>query len=169
MSHSQTRLAPAERRAWRGLTSLNAALLRRLGRELHRDTGLSAPEYEVLVNLDKAPDAQMRVLELASAMQWEKSRLSKQLGRMVDRGLLVRRPCPTDQRGSVIVLTDNGRDAFVEAERIHLAHVRGLLFDALDTEQLDTFGEIAETVLAHIDAADRQRDTRDDKIPTRPR
>ncbi|HEX8106045.1 MAG TPA: MarR family transcriptional regulator [Solirubrobacteraceae bacterium] len=151
MSASQTRLAAAERRALRGLMTLNAAFLRRLARELQRDSGLSAPEYEVLVNMDKAPENRMRVLELALKMQWEKSRLSKQISRMIDRGYLAREACPTDQRGSVIVLTDAGRDAFVEAERIHLSHVRELFFDALSTEQLNTLGELAETVVAHID------------------
>lgn len=156
MSASKTRLAPAERRALRGVMALNAAFLRRLARQLQRDSGLSAPEYEVLVNLDKAPGNRMRVLELAQGMQWEKSRLSKQISRMIERGLLARETCPTDQRGAVIVLTGAGREAFVEAERIHLAHVRDLFFDALTTEQLDALGELAETVLAHIDALDAQ-------------
>lgn len=160
MSSSQIRLAPAERRAWRGLVGLSAELLRRVDRQLQRDSGFSVPEYEVLVNLDKAPGNAMRVLELAATMQWEKSRLSKQLARMVDRGLVTRQPCPTDLRGAVIVLTDAGRDAFVEAERHHLAYVRELFLDALDPQQLEDLGELAETVLAHIEAHDHKEHPR---------
>jgi hypothetical protein len=90
-------------------------------------------------------------------MQWEKSGLSKHLGRMVGRGLLARERCATDQRGAVIVLTETGLRAFVSAQRIHLAHVREL-FDVLSTEQLNALGELAEIILAHIDAIDRDHD-----------
>ena len=55
-------------------------------------------------------------------------------------------------------LTDTGRHAFAGAQPVHLTHLRTLLFDALSTEQLDTFGELAEIILAHIDALDRDRD-----------
>src|SRR6188472_3564438 len=100
----------------------------------------------------------MRELELATTIQWEKSRLSKHLGRMVGRGLLARERCATDQRGAVIIRTETGLRAFVSAQRIHLAHVRELLFDAVSTEELQRLGELAEIVLAHIDAIDRDHD-----------
>jgi DNA-binding MarR family transcriptional regulator len=103
----------------------------------------------------------MRVLELAATLQWEKSRVSKHLGRMVARGLLTREPCATDQRGAVIVLTDTGRRAFAGAQPVHLTHLRKLLIDALSTEQLNTFGELAEIILTHIDALDRDHDGED--------
>ena len=82
------------------------------------------------------------------------SRLSKHLRRMGGRGLVAREHCAADQRGAVIVLTQHGRDAFATARGFHLGHVRELLFDALTTEQLDAFGELAETILEHIDAID---------------
>ncbi len=128
--------------------------MRPLGRRLQRATGLSTAEYEVLVNLDKAPCGELRVLELAAAMEWEKSRLSKQIGRMVDRGLVARQPCPTDQRGALLALTGAGRDAFVAAEQVHLEHVRELFFDALEPDELVALGDIAAKVLAHVEAAD---------------
>jgi DNA-binding MarR family transcriptional regulator len=103
----------------------------------------------------------MRVRELAATLQWEKSRVSKHLGRMVARGLLAREPCATDQRGAVIVLTDTGRRAFAGAQPVHLTHLRKLLIDALSTEQLNTFGELAEIILTHIDALDRDHDGED--------
>lgn len=147
-------LAPAERRAWRGITTINAKLLRRLSRQLQRDSGLSSADYEVCVNLDKAEGGRMRVLELATVMEWEKSRLSKHLSRMVQRGHLARERCATDSRGAVVVLTPAGRSAFTAAEPIHLAHVRDLFLDALTPEQLEVLGDVSDSVLGHIAAID---------------
>lgn len=43
--------------------------------------GLSAADYEILVNLSEAPTACMRSFELCESTQWEKSRLSHHLKR----------------------------------------------------------------------------------------
>jgi DNA-binding MarR family transcriptional regulator len=155
MGRDPRRLTPAERRAWAGLIRLTLPLIRRLGRELQRDSGLSGPDYEVLVSLDNAPEGRMRVLELAAAMEWEKSRLSKHLSRMVARGHVTREPVEDDSRGAAIVITDAGRRAFEKAEPIHLDHVRELFLSALTRKQLEAFGELMDTVLAHIEAIDR--------------
>jgi DNA-binding MarR family transcriptional regulator len=147
--------------ASRRTAALNVTLLHRIDRQLQRDSGLSAADYVVLASLNKSERGRMRVLELAATLQWEKSRVSKHLGRMVARGLLTREPCATDQRGAVIVLTDTGRRAFAGAQPVHLTHLRKLLIDALSTEQLNTFGELAEIILTHIDALDRDHDGED--------
>jgi DNA-binding MarR family transcriptional regulator len=149
------RLTDRQRRALRGLVGLNAALIRRLARELQRDSGLSDADYEVLVNLTNAPGNRQRAFELGATMNWEKSRLSKHLTRMETRGLVAREPCPADSRGAFIVLTEAGRAAFAQAEPLHLEHVRQLLFAALTDEQLDALGDIAAAVFAHLDGIDR--------------
>ena len=46
----------------------------------------------------------MRVLELARALGWEKSRLSHQLTRMQQRGLVERSNCSEDRRGAFVVV-----------------------------------------------------------------
>ncbi|HEV8297656.1 MAG TPA: MarR family transcriptional regulator, partial [Acidimicrobiales bacterium] len=94
-----------ENRAWRGLQQVRAQLGGRLGRQLQRDTGLSAADYEVLVNLSEAPKGRLRSYELSNALQWEKSRLSHHLTRMQRRGLVDREGCATDARGAFILIT----------------------------------------------------------------
>ena len=41
-------------------------------------------------------------------MEWEKSRTSHHIARMVKRGLVVRDKCPEDGRGTFVVVTDGG-------------------------------------------------------------
>ena len=122
----------------------------RTARELQRESGLSGPDYEVLVNLSEAPNGRLRAFELGRATQWEKSRLSHHISRMVDRGLVRRESCPTDSRGAFVALTAAGRKAIDAAAPLHVEHVRRLFIDSLTPEQLDALAEISEAVLAKL-------------------
>jgi DNA-binding MarR family transcriptional regulator len=136
-----------EARAWRGFISMQTQLLRRLARQMQHDDGLSEADFEVLVRLSEAPEGRQRVFELGQATQWEKSRLSHHLSRMVQRGLVVRETCPTDSRGAFVKLTEAGRRAIEDAAPRHVAHVRRWFIDALSPEQLDALAGIAHDVL----------------------
>jgi DNA-binding MarR family transcriptional regulator len=139
-----------EARAWRGFISMQSQLLRRLSRELQRDSSLSEADFEVLVQLSEAPDGRQRLFELGRATQWEKSRLSHHLSRMAQRGLVVRETCPTDSRGAFVRLTEEGRAAIEEAAPKHVEHVRRWFIDVLGPVQLDTLAAISEKVLAGL-------------------
>ena len=67
------------------------------------DSGLTATDYEILAVLSEHPAGRMPAQELCSLLQWEKSRLSHHLTRMVERGLVTREACPTDNRGTYVV------------------------------------------------------------------
>jgi DNA-binding MarR family transcriptional regulator len=140
-----------EARAWRGYTRLRVQLQARLARELARHSGLSDPDYSVLVNLSEAPQGRLRAFELGRALQWEKSRLSHHLKRMGKRGLVAREHCESDARGSFVVITPEGRAAIEAAAPAHVEDVRRHLIDVLDDDQLDALADIAETVLANLD------------------
>jgi len=126
-------------------------LTRQVARDLQHETGLSAADYEVLVQLSEAPSGRLRAFELGGVTQWEKSRLSHHISRMVDRGLVKREACPTDNRGAFIVMTAAGRKAIEAAAPRHVEHVRRWFIDSLTPDQLDALAEISETVLANLD------------------
>jgi DNA-binding MarR family transcriptional regulator len=147
-------LTDREQRAWRAYIDMNSRLAARLNRELQDEFGLSIADFSVLVQISEHVDARMRVLELARALRWEKSRLSHQLSRMQQRGLVVRSDCSEDRRGAFIMLTDRGREAVERAAPRHVEAVRQYLFDALTGEQVDTLDAIAGVVVARLDAAD---------------
>jgi DNA-binding MarR family transcriptional regulator len=122
----------------------------RIAQAIQHDTGLSGADYEVLVNLSEAPAGRMRAFELGRATQWEKSRLSHHITRMVERGLVQRESCPTDNRGAFVVLTPSGRSAIEAAAPKHVEHVRRWFIDSLTPEQLDALAEISETITAKL-------------------
>ena len=140
-----------EQRAWRSYLAMQTRLQARLNRQLQADAGMSLADFDVLVALTDRPDVQIRVLELAEALQWEKSRLSHHLARMERRGLIERQDCADDARGAFVVLTDVGRRAIDRAAPAHVETVRTLVFDGLDPDQVDTLADIAEGVLNRID------------------
>jgi DNA-binding MarR family transcriptional regulator len=142
-----------EQRAWRAYLAMQSRLQARLNRQLQSDADLSLADFDVLVALTDRPDVQARVLELAEALQWEKSRLSHHLARMQRRGLIERQECPEDGRGAFVVLTDEGRAAIERAAPAHVDTVRALVFDGLDPDQVDTLADIAKSVLNRIDPA----------------
>ena len=139
-----------EQRAWRGLLNMHAQLTLELGRQLQRDTDLSTADYGVLVHLSEAPDHELRAFELGDALQWEKSRLSHQLKRMEQRGLVERRACPTDARGAHVAITPVGLRTIEQAAPAHVEQIRLLFFDAITTDQVEQLATIAEAVLANL-------------------
>lgn len=148
---SETRwLTRSEDRAWRGYRRMRALLDLRVNRDLGQDTGLSEADYDVLSNVSESPDRALRVSELAARMLWTSTRVSHHVRRMERRGLVARSDCADDARGAVVVLTEEGWRAIVEAAPDHVRSVRENFVDLLTPEQVQTLGDIAEVVIEHL-------------------
>jgi DNA-binding MarR family transcriptional regulator len=121
-----------------------------MARDLLETSGLSVPDYDVLSTLSNAEGYRQQLTRLAARMLWSKSRLSRHIGRMEARGLVVRVENGRDGRRADIVLTEKGRRAIIEAAPDHVKWVREYFIDLLTEEQLRVLGDVAETVLAHL-------------------
>ncbi len=145
-----------EQAVWRSYLRSHAELQAHLHRRLHAQCDLSLPDYEVLVRLTETHSAgSARVFQLSRSLQWEKSRLSHHLKRMEARGLVTRHVCPTDARGAIVSITDEGRAAIERAAPCHVSDVRRLVFDVLTPEQLDIMAQISDRILLAISDNDR--------------
>ncbi|MEV8533633.1 MarR family transcriptional regulator [Streptomyces sp. NPDC051211] len=144
-----------EMRAWKGFLAASALLGRRLDQQLKVDSGLSHPQYEILVRLSAAPDGELRMTELADALINTKSGLTYQVTQLEKAGLVRRRTCPSDVRGVFAVLTETGWQRLREAAPGHVGAVRELLIDVLSPEQLtaiaDGLGEVTRRLRARTD------------------
>lgn len=128
-------------------------LWRQLGTGLeHQLAGsdISGADYQVLAPLSEAPKGRMRPRDLAKTMGWDSSRLSHQVRRMEQRGLLVRDKDADDRRGSVICLTPAGRQAIQKAAPGHVEWVRTHFIDLLSTDELDTLTAVSERVISKL-------------------
>ena len=140
-----------EQRAWRGWLDAHARLSARLNRELQAGSGLSLSDYDVLVHLTDVPAGRLRAFELGEGLQWEKSRVSRQVARMATRGLVTRHPSPEDGRGAYVTITPAGRRAIEDAAPAHVELVRQLLFDGLTPAQVRTLATVALSVVGRLD------------------
>jgi DNA-binding MarR family transcriptional regulator len=140
-------LTADEQRTWRTYLRLNSLLLARLNRQLQQDSGLTLPEYEVLVQLSEAPQQRRRPFQICEALNWEQSRLSHQLTRMQHRGLVAREECEADGRGAFVVLTAEGANAIQSAAPGHVAAVRRLVFDRLGDDQRAAFEQACTAII----------------------
>jgi DNA-binding MarR family transcriptional regulator len=143
-------LSADEQSVWRAYLGMKTQLDAQLGREMTDGSGLSMADFSVLVPLSEHPESRMRILELARGLQWEKSRLSHQLTRMQQRGLIERSNCSEDRRGSFVVLTADGRAAVEAAAPRHVEAVRRYVFDLLSPEQVTALGDIARAVQERV-------------------
>lgn len=144
-------LTPAQQQVWRQWLELGHRLPAALHRDLQAGSDLSLPDFDVLVQLSEADGGRLRHSELATALGWERSRLSHHLRRMEARGLVDREDCVDDGRGTFAVLTPAGRTAIRKAAPDHARHVRDLVFDHLTDAELRTFGRVVTRILARLD------------------
>jgi DNA-binding MarR family transcriptional regulator len=149
-------LTEREERAWRALQFMQLRLEGALARQLGAESGLSYPDYLVLVALTDSPRGRMRLFELGSVLGWEKSRLSHHISRMVDRGLVTKELCESDRRGAYVLVTKLGRKEIEAAAPGHVAAVRRLFIDRLTLDQLDAIAAAADAVLAGFASEDGQ-------------
>ncbi|WP_431246938.1 MarR family winged helix-turn-helix transcriptional regulator [Leifsonia xyli] len=150
------RLTDRELAVWRSLLDTTAELRRLLSAELQQ-VELSPGDYAVLLALTEAPDRTLRSSEVADAIDWERSRVSHHLGRMEKRGLIERTDCPTDNRGALVVLTDDGFDAIRRASGPHLRAVKRLFADALRPQQIDALADVLGSIREHLDSTEGPR------------
>ena len=148
------RLTDDELAVWRSLLDTTTELRRLLSAKL-QEVELSPGDYSVLLALIEAPGNALRSSELATAIDWERSRLSHHLGRMERRGLLRRDDCPGDNRGALVVITADGSSALRRASGPHLRAVKHYFADALEPHQLEGLGDALASVRAHLDTLDR--------------
>jgi DNA-binding MarR family transcriptional regulator len=139
-----------EARVWQAYLALQRRLQGVLERQLVRDAGLSGADYRLLVPLSETLGGVLRARDLGLVVGWERSRISHQVRRMETRGLLVREDCAEDARGSMVRLTEAGRAAIVAAAPEHVNAVRQYFFDVLSDDELATFGEAFERLLAGL-------------------
>jgi DNA-binding MarR family transcriptional regulator len=133
-------LDDGEQRAWRRFICGTRRLLDRLDADL-REHGVNHDDYAVLVWLSEAESGRLRMSELADRAVVSRSRLSRHVGRLEQRGLVRRESCPEDRRGSFAVLTDEGRDLMAATAPHHVSGVREFFLDHLTSEELALIGE----------------------------
>jgi DNA-binding MarR family transcriptional regulator len=121
--------------AWAEFLRAHAAVKAKLERELLTERGLQLTWYEVLLHLD-AYGGELRAQELARSVLLSKSGLTRLIDRMESAGLVARRTCESDRRGSFVSITPEGARAFRAASPVHLRGIAEHFTSHLSPEEL---------------------------------
>lgn len=143
---------------WALFLRTHAAVVHRLDQELLEATGLPLSWYDVLLELDAAPDHRLRMRELGDRVVLSRSRVSRVVDELAHKGLVRREPDPADRRGAHAVLTDAGRTELGRSAPVYLAGIHEHFARHLTAQQRAAMHAGLHQVLAAEEAL-RARET----------
>jgi DNA-binding MarR family transcriptional regulator len=129
--------------AWEALFRAQVSVLRQLNTEFPTDL-LSFNEYDVLFNLSRPADRQLRIRDLNRNLLLTQPSVSRLVDRLVARGLVRKEPDPGDGRGTIVCLTDEGFDLFRKVAVVHADSIHRRVGGALSTEELETLARLTD-------------------------
>ncbi|MFM9878110.1 MAG: MarR family winged helix-turn-helix transcriptional regulator [Rhodoglobus sp.] len=135
--------------AWEALFRAQVTVLR----ELHAEfpTGeISLNEYDVLFNLSRQPERQLRMRDLNRHLLLSQPSVSRLVDRLTAKGLLRKEADPGDGRGTVVCLTDDGFALFRAVALPHSASIRRQMA-ALSSEELATLTALTDKLRLGIE------------------
>lgn len=141
-------MPPAQLEAWRTFLQAHARVIEVLTRELKATEELPLTWYDVLVQLQEAPEHRLRMQELADAVLLSKSGVTRLVDRMERDGLVTRSRCADDRRGTFAQLTDAGRQRLRATAPTHLEGVQRYFTSLLDEDEARTLTELLSRVIA---------------------
>ena len=105
-------------RLWLRLFTCTTIIERRVGSALKREFGSSLPRFDLLAQLDRAPQG-LRMGELSERILTTGGNVTWLVRALEAEGLVTRRVAPNDRRAAVVRLTAAGRRHFVAMARAH--------------------------------------------------
>jgi DNA-binding MarR family transcriptional regulator len=147
---TDTEVPPDQLAAWVAFLQAHARATELLARELKCEEGLPLAWYDVLVQLHEAEDHRLRMQELADAVLLSRSGLTRLIDRMERDGLVCRRACSDDRRGTFAELTEVGAARLRATAPTHMRGIREHFCDLFDAEEAGVLEDLLRRV---VDAA----------------
>lgn len=144
------KLADHQLAAWRLFLTLHRRLVDAIDRDLQQAGRLPLFSYDVLIELQEAPDHRLRMAELADRVVLSRSGLTRLVDRLEREGYLARDQVGGDRRGTYAVITDQGVRALREAWPIYARGIQRYFADALTLEEARMLAALLEKVSRHF-------------------
>jgi DNA-binding MarR family transcriptional regulator len=141
----------ASSRAFGRLVRAHQTVRAELEAHLEGRHDLNHTEFEVLLTLSKAPERQLRRIDIAEAVRLSPSGITRLLDRLMSNGLVAKGPCAEDARVSYAVLTDKGFEVAAAAAPQYDAAVEELLAARLSDEELEQLADLLERAAGGVD------------------
>ena len=112
-----------------------------LRERLRREFAMTLPQFDVLAALARRADG-VTMTELSRYLMVSNGNVTGIVSRLVDDGLVVRKPVPGDRRATVVQLTDKGRPFFAAMAHVHEGWVNELLGDFSKADAMSITGQL---------------------------
>jgi DNA-binding MarR family transcriptional regulator len=128
-----------------------------------REVDVTGPQYFVLMAVARFhAEGGVGIGGLASHLHVAAPHVTTEVGKLVDKGLLAKRPNPEDGRRVLVTLTEDGK-AVMERLAPFRQHINNVLFDGFSREEFLTLARLLDRFLSTteraLDAvADHERD-----------
>jgi len=137
-------------KAWRAFHKIGTSLLPHLGRQITNHSGISGAEYVVLVALSELTVPNVNLNRLANGLGWEISRMSHQISRMDDAGLVKKTKNLEDSRCFDVSITTKGRKIAETAIPLQSIEINHCFSEVLTQAQMKSLIEISEAISSHM-------------------
>lgn len=137
-------------KAWRAFHKIGTSLLPHLGRQITTHSGISGAEYVVLVALSELTTPSVNLNRLAQGLGWEISRMSHQVSRMEESGLVKKTKNQLDSRCFDVSITAKGRKIAESAIPLQSKEINHCFSEVLTQAQLRSLIEISEAISSHM-------------------
>ena len=124
-----------------------------LAREMEDETGLPFDRYALLLMLARAEGGQLRPSDLAEVLPITSSGVTRLIDRLERDGVVERRVCSADGRGTLVALTGQGEKVFRRAGRVHLQGIDQHIGAVLTTDEMAELRRIMTKLTSGIDVA----------------
>lgn len=149
MTRVKIRSTPASE-AWQGVMTAFIRVNSILSNEMETETSVSLEWYSILLMLAQADQQAMRPSDLADQVGLSRSAITRLVDRLEVAGLVERRKCASDRRGSFVALTTQGEQVFMQAGRVHLRGINEHVGSHLTNQELaqiaELLGKLADSI-----------------------
>ncbi|MEG4586400.1 MarR family transcriptional regulator [Microcoleus sp. MOSTC5] len=135
---------------WRLFITANVKLLDRMGEKFSQAGLPSMDWYDVLLTLKEAPEYRLRLSDLAEKALLSRSNLTHLVDRLEKAGLLYRKRCPSDRRGTYAVLTEAGLAMQQQMWTVYAEGIAEYFACHLDDEELQVMQRVLKRMLAAV-------------------
>ena len=132
------RLAPDELAVYFALMESASLLQFAVEQQLRADGQLSWVQFQILAGLNFLPGGSQRMTDLADRVVYSRSGLTYQATALEKAGHVERSPDPADERGTVVTITEQGRELVRTVMPGHQDVVRSMLLQHLSTKEAST-------------------------------
>ena len=137
---------------WAALLRVHAAVLPKLERALAAQQ-MPLAWYDVLLELNAAPDRRLRMSELGARVVLSRERVSRVVDELERAGLVRRERNPDDKRSLFAVLTPEGRDRLRAAAPVYLEGIERHYTGHLADEEIRVISVALQRVLEAEEAS----------------